>query len=121
MPAESFRAVVLISDRTPPTTVQDRFAPRAGAQTIRAHLFCGRGGRGNQPAKTNREEKRLLGQVIHPHLLLPGDSEGRNRLAKARVQSLRLCCERARLLRAKTQSAASSASSRPKRPFHKIG
>src|SRR5713101_5777140 len=107
MPAENFRAVVLISDRTPLTTVQDRFAPRAGAQTIRAPPFCVREDRGNQPAKTNREEKRLLSPAIHPRLLPPVDSEGRNHLAKARVQSLRLCCERACPSQAKIQLAAS--------------
>src|SRR5437868_5687084 len=90
MPAENFRAVVLISGRIPPKGARDRYAPRATARTFCEHLPFGQCDADTRPAKMNKAEIHLPSLAIHQRLPLRVDSEARIRLASARVRSLRL-------------------------------
>ena len=85
-PEENFRADACCVDRTLPKAIRDRCEDRAGARTILALLFSGRGGASNPPAKTSTEEILLRCLAIHRRRFPTADSVAPGRHALARVQ-----------------------------------
>src|SRR6266403_2260073 len=90
MPEENSRAAALIWGRILPKVIRDRFGQKANAQRAHGPLFCGRRDANMRPAKMSRAEIYLPALANRQRLLLRVDTEGRNRLASARVRSPRL-------------------------------
>ena len=95
-PEENFPADALRADRTLPRAVQDRYAHRATARTIRVLLSFGRADASNPPAKRSMEEILLRRQAIHPRPFPVADSVARNHPASVRVQLPQSCREHVR-------------------------